>query len=108
MSLVLIWIIFGLLIGSLGTYLLYTERGRNPEQGALLGAGVGAVGNLVALIPLWTYIYRQGQHPGGYIPEKERAPLDSRFFIRVALYAALVLLLLFYLLPVYTVISTSL
>lgn len=121
---VISWIIFGSLIGSLGTYLLYDYRGYEAERGALLGGLFGAVGNLVALIPLWAYVLVKGAPfsspvlatagaAAEFVPTtrydtaRAQSPLMRRF-LRFALYAFLVLMMLVYLLPVYTVVSTSL
>jgi hypothetical protein len=51
------WIIFGALVGSLGTYLFHDYKGFNGQIGALWGGLIVAVGNLVFLIPLWAYIF---------------------------------------------------
>ncbi len=120
------WIIFGSLIGSLGTYLLYDYRKQDAQAGALLGGLVGAVGNLVLLIPLWGYILIKGIPfrqpvaavagadlaqayvvPSRYQAARERSRWTGRAF-RFLLYAFLVLMTLVYLMPVYTVVTTSL
>lgn len=130
MNEVIYWVIFGSLIGSLGTYLLYTERQRDPETGALIGAGIGAVGNLLLLVPFWAYIYFQGKQPAFAIAAARgqldfsgisaagvsktadttaaRSRLPMRRIIRIAIYAFLIALMIAYLLPVYTVVTTSL
>lgn len=106
MEFVILWLILGALIGSLGTYLLFERMGRDPERGALIGAGVGAVGTLILLIPLWVYSYVQGPQ-AGYVP-RGRPPVETRHYVRVALYAFLIFMTIVYLLPIYTVVSTSL
>lgn len=125
MELILYWIIFGTLIGSLGTYLLYDYKQAPAQTGALIGAGIGVVGNLFALIPWWVYVYRQGavipgeprDVPGGVPLTPEPAPRASqaraqspvvRRGLRALLYALLAVMVLFYMLPVYTVVVTSL
>ena len=120
------WVIFGVLIGSLGTYLFYDYRKRDPQVGALLGGVVGAVGNLVLLLPLWVYIVVKGvpydptarakdlprdlkvykQAPRRRVM-RGRSPL-VRYGIRFSLYAFLVLVTILYLLPAYVVVTTSL
>ncbi len=107
MTIVISWIVFGLLVGSLGTYLLYLDRMRSPDRGALVGGLLGAVGNLLVLIPWWVYIYLQGRQ-GDAAELEERAPLETRHFVRIGLYAVLLLVTIMYLIPVYTVITTSL
>lgn len=124
MNFIIWWVIFGILIGSLGTYLLYTSKKQDAETGALVGALVGAIGNLVLLIPLWAYIYTQGRYLGiqstavageaaimPAVPTSVTARPSSMTFRRtgrVALYLFLFLMTLVYLLPVYTVVTTSL
>jgi glucose/mannose transport system permease protein len=124
MNLILWWVIFGILIGSLGTYLLYTSQKQDAEMGALVGALVGAVGNLVLLVPLWVYIYTQGRYIGiqatagageaAMLPAVSTAltarpsSAAGRRAGRVALYLVLLFMTLIYLLPVYTVVTTSL
>jgi len=128
LSFIINWVLFGIIIGSLGTYLLYSMRGRNGHIGAPLGAAVGAVGNLVLLIPLWAYIYTQNRFPGTTF-ESSKAVIPAQTAIhtsgtqlqingisswlfkrlgRIALYAALIFMMAAYLLPVYTVVTTSL
>ena len=118
------WVIFGILIGSLGTYLFYGEKGRDAQQGALVGALVGGVGNLVLLVPLWAYVVTRPAKAaaGPALPPaqiealiKPRAGAEVRDQSmlwkrvgRITLYAFLVLMVLFYLMPVYTVVTTSL
>ncbi len=117
------WIIFGSLIGSLGTYLLYTHQGREAQNGALVGGLAGAVGNLVVLLPMWAVmLVRQGQFATSpavparavvYAPpavetlSRQRSAWMRRLG-RVGLYAILVGMMILYLLPVYTVVTTSL
>jgi glucose/mannose transport system permease protein len=120
MNYVIFWIIFGTLIGSLGTYLLYMAKGRDGNDGVLVGALAGAVGNLVVLVPLWAYLGTQRlavpqavEVPADFVIQRrvETAKQQSRVMKRVgrvALYAFLVLMVLFYLMPVYTVVTTSL
>jgi hypothetical protein len=43
----------GALIGALITPLVYWSKGRKPASGFFAGVLVGAIGNLVLLIPLW-------------------------------------------------------
>lgn len=123
MNFILWWVIFGTLIGSLGTYLLYTARQQEAEQGAVVGAIVGAVGNLLLLVPLWAYVYTQNRYPGQFHKAKQTAgevqiptrvaharpqSMLLRRVGRVVLYLFLLLMMVFYLLPVYTVVTTSL
>ena len=133
MTEVIYWIIFGLLIGSLGTYLLYTYFGREDDlqRGALLGGAVGAVGSLVLLLPLWAYLYTQNARRAQLVAGDARVPYSAAIVVpvtppptlidrlnatgidlqriwRVVLYILLVGLALIYLMPMYTVISTSL
>jgi len=121
MNLVIAWVIFGALIGSLGTYLLYSYQRRDPENGALLGTFVGAVGNVALLLPLWAYLFfthpkRRGPAAHYEWHKPVRTGPDFFFMIqpylrplwRVFLYAFLIALLVLYLLPVYTVVTTSL
>lgn len=124
---VLYWMIFGTLVGSMGTYLLYEYKGRAPQPGALIGAGVGAVGNLLALVPFWVYSYTQnvyvgqGADPGALqelelgavVPSEAEQVLHEqsstmRRITRVAIYAFLIGMVLMYLMPIYTVVTTSL
>jgi glucose/mannose transport system permease protein len=118
------WVIFGILIGSLGTYLLYGEKGRDAQQGALVGALIGGVGNLVLLVPLWAYVYTRpataaagpALHPAqvkALIKPRAVTEIHDQSLLwkrvgRFALYAFLVLMVVFYLIPVYTVVTTSL
>ncbi|HEX3049188.1 MAG TPA: carbohydrate ABC transporter permease [Aggregatilineaceae bacterium] len=120
MTLIASWIIFGTLIGSLGTYLVYTLKGRDGNDGVLLGAAAGAVGNLVLLLPLWAYLGTQHllgtgvapkTAPVDLIPRAKTARPQSRILKhtgRLALYGILLLMVILYLLPVYTVVTTSL
>jgi glucose/mannose transport system permease protein len=121
MNFIISWLIFGTLIGSLGTYLLYMAKGRDGNDGVLVGALVGAVGNLVLLIPLWGYLITQRLNrplqpvgiPADFVIQRrvETARPQSRIVKRVGrimLYVFLVSMVLFYLLPVYTVVTTSL
>lgn len=125
MDFAIYWVVFGMLIGSLGTYLLYTYQNREAQSGALLGAGIGAVGNLVLLVPLWAYLFVRGGQaaaavtPTGRLvglaplPKTQVKPLRrhsmaARRIGRYGLYALLILLVVVYLLPVYTVVTTSL
>jgi hypothetical protein len=43
----------GALIGALITPLVYWNKGRKPASGFFAGVLVGAIGNLILLIPLW-------------------------------------------------------
>ncbi len=127
MTLVLYWVIFGTLIGSLGTYLLYDYNGREAQPGALIGAGIGAVGNLILLVPFWVYTHTQGRYWGqtedvdalqeldleAVVPSGARQTAREQSYImrrvfRLLIYAFLILMVLIYLLPVYTVVTTSL
>jgi len=132
---ILLWIIFGILIGSLGSYLLYRAIGREEEEqrAAVIGALIGAVGNLVLLLPLWAYLYRQNRpalqpqlalagegalslrgglaKPQPAIPEEaavSRRGVHLRPLWRFLLYAFLIFMVILYLLPMYTVVTTSL
>jgi len=119
---VLNWIIFGSLIGSLGTYLLHTYRGREAQTGALVGGVVGAVGNLVVLVPMWAYMLTQNRYFGEFAapasvdvsisPRSDTLARQRSLWLRrlgrVGLYAILIGLMLVYLMPVYTVVTTSL
>jgi glucose/mannose transport system permease protein len=138
------WIVFGLLLGSLGSYLLYRYFDREEEQqhAALIGGLVGAVGNLIALIPLWIYLYSHNttapsqlaaagamaEGGSGAIPatsdavrwrpeakrkritsdRQVRAKRTARTGGRLLLYVLLIVLAMIYLMPMYTVITTSL
>lgn len=120
------WIVFGALIGSLGTFLLYDYKGHPGNRGALIGGLVGMVGNLVLLVPLWAYIWIKGPvysepvlvtaSAGASVDytvsaRVETARAQSRLLQRLGrflLYAFLIGMTLVYLLPVYTVVSTSL
>lgn len=115
------WAIFGALVGSLGTYLLYDYTRRDAQLGALIGAGVGAVGNLVLLLPLWAYVLARGRQPelvpAGSVglatalvkqPEPRRLPFDPGKLVRPLLYLFLIAMVLIFLMPVYTVVMTSL
>ncbi len=116
------WVIFGSLIGSLGTYLLYTHRGREAQNGALIGGLVGAAGNLVVLVPMWAYMLTQNRYFGSsaasvssaaYVPpvddtlSRHRSVWRHRLG-RFGLYFILIGMMILYLLPVYTVVTTSL
>ena len=118
------WIIFGAIIGSFGTYLLYDYRGYEPDPGALLGGLVGAVGNLVLLIPLWGYVWVKGMPfqpaSAGVVPVTAGVPVSPsvytaqdqspllRTVLRIVPYVFLIGMTIIYLLPVYTVVTTSL
>jgi len=124
------WVIFGLLVGSFGTYLLYTYFGREDHQkGALLGAAVGAVGGPVLLLPLWAYLYVQNTRAiqiagagavlgrAAFVPRVPPPTLGDRLRAagidlgrvwRVLVYVILIVLAIGYLLPMYTVVTTSL
>lgn len=127
MTVVLYWVIFGTLIGSLGTYLLYDYNGREAQPGALLGAVIGAVGNLVLLVPFWVYTHSQNRYwgqtediealqemdleaviPSGAVETAREQSYIMRRVFRLAIYAFLILMVMIYLLPVYTVVTTSL
>ena len=85
MTEVIYWIIFGLLIGSLGTYLLYTYFGREDDlqRGALLGGAVGAVGSLVLLLPLWAYLYTQNARRAQLVAGDARVPYSAAIVVPV-------------------------
>jgi hypothetical protein len=51
----------GALIGALITPLVYWNKGRKPASGFFVGVLVGAVGNLILLIPLWLML--KPRHP---------------------------------------------
>jgi glucose/mannose transport system permease protein len=129
MNPVLYWIVFGALIGSLGTYLLYDYRRQDAQTGAVVGALAGAVGNLVLLIPLWVYTYTQNRYFGVQTAAVSidttqlalstgtaevtatRAKPQSivlKRLMRVLLYAFLIGMVIVYLMPIYTVVTTSL
>ncbi len=49
----------GALIGALITPLVYWAKGRKPASGFFAGVLVGALGNLVLLLPLWVLLRRR-------------------------------------------------
>ncbi len=49
----------GALIGALVTPLVYWGKGRKPASGFFAGVLVGALGNLILLIPLWIVLNRR-------------------------------------------------
>lgn len=115
------WVIFGTLVGSLGTYLLYDTMRRDAQLGAVIGAAMGAVGNLVLLIPFWVYIATHGKQPelvpAGSVgmmtalekpTEQRRLPVDLGRLTRPLIYLFLILMVVAFLMPVYTVVMTSL
>lgn len=116
------WVIFGALVGSLGTFLLYDLMRRNAQRGALVGALIGAVGNLALLVPFWAYIYTRGRQPelvpagsvGMLIPLAEepapraRLPFELKKLMRPLIYLFLIAMVVIFLLPIYTVVMTSL
>lgn len=115
------WVIFGTLVGSLGTYLLYDYLRRDAQVGALIGALIGAVGNLVLLVPLWAYLVWRGPQPArvpaGTVglatalarrPEPRRLPFQPGKLVRPLIYLFLIAMVLVFLMPVYTVVMTSL
>lgn len=116
------WVIFGTLVGSSGTFLLYDLMRRNAQHGALIGALVGAIGNLVLLVPFWAYIYSRGRQPelvaagsvGMLAPLAEEAaprarlPFELKKLVRPLIYLFLIAMVAVFLLPIYTVVMTSL
>ncbi len=48
-----LWVLSGALIGLASTPIVYSDKGHNPASGAFTGLIVGAVGNLLLLVPLW-------------------------------------------------------
>jgi glucose/mannose transport system permease protein len=113
-------IIFGILLGSYGTHLLYKalKREDGAQKGALIGALVGAVGNLPLLLLFWGYLYWKvpqqlapstaGMTDNPALSFNLPVNLPTRYIWRVVIYALLIIMVLVYLLPMYTVITTSL
>ncbi|MBN2304754.1 MAG: hypothetical protein JXQ72_09775, partial [Anaerolineae bacterium] len=48
-----LWAVIGAVIGLIVTPIIYGSKGRKPWMGAFVGVVMGAVGNLVLLVPLW-------------------------------------------------------
>ena len=53
----IIWGVFGALIGSFGTAFIHQKTGRDVQMGGLLGALVGAVGGIFLLTLFWLWLY---------------------------------------------------
>ncbi len=47
------WAVIGAIIGLVATPIIYANKGRSPRMGAFVGVVMGAVGNLILLVPLW-------------------------------------------------------
>jgi glucose/mannose transport system permease protein len=137
MTVVLEWIIFGALFGSIGSYLLYKmlHHDEEAQEAALIGAGVGAVGGPILLVPLWAYWYIKLRNTlslaaATYVGEVDILAVPPPTFWsrtwdsitdvvpplkklnlavmgRALIYAFLVFMVLVYLMPVYTVVTTS-
>lgn len=59
-----LWAVIGAVIGVIVTPILYANKGRNPWMGAFVGVVMGAVGNLILLVPLWIFAPRlEGERP---------------------------------------------
>lgn len=57
MGYVLMWGLFGALIGSFGTAFIHERTGRDVQMGGLIGAAVGAFGSVPLLVILWLWLY---------------------------------------------------
>jgi hypothetical protein len=65
MRYVIFWMIFWAVIGSFGTAYLHERTGRDVTMGGLIGALVGAVGNIFFLMILWVWLYYYAPSPVG-------------------------------------------
>ncbi|WP_119071775.1 response regulator [Aggregatilinea lenta] len=81
LQILLVWVITGAVLGALITSILYARKQRNPLPGAVLGGVLGAVGNLIALVPLWLSIVRSDD-------SRPRTPVDPD--MREAVMAAVI------------------
>lgn len=62
----LVWAATGALLGALITPFAFGARGRKPATGFFVGVLVGALGNLLLLVPLWLLLKRRPKpvYPG--------------------------------------------
>jgi NADH-quinone oxidoreductase subunit M len=58
-----IWAISGAVIGAIVTAIFYNNKGRNTWTGMWFGAVIGAVGNLLFLVPMWLFAPALGGEP---------------------------------------------
>lgn len=63
-TLLVLWSLSGALSGAVVTPLLLVPRGYSLVASVLLGMGLGGVGNLLTLLPLWLLLGRHGAHTG--------------------------------------------
>ena len=54
---VILWVIVWAIVGSFGTAYLHQRTGRDVQMGGLIGAVVGAVGQIFLLALLWVWLY---------------------------------------------------
>jgi len=52
----LVWAASGAIIGAVVSSIVYGSKQRNAWMGVLVGAILGAIGNLLFLVPLWVYV----------------------------------------------------
>lgn len=77
-TLLVLWSLSGALLGALLTPLLLAPRGYSRGASLLLGMGLGGVGNLLALLPLWLLLGRRDAHGG-----KSSNTYDDNFRIQI-------------------------
>ena len=54
---VILWIVVWAIVGSFGTAYIHQRTGRDVQMGGLIGAVVGAVGQIFLLVLLWCWLY---------------------------------------------------
>ncbi|NLX10998.1 MAG: cytochrome C oxidase subunit IV family protein [Chloroflexi bacterium] len=75
--LILFWAMSGALIGGVVTPILAANKRVNEWLAALLGTIAGAVGNLVALVPLWLVLSRRPDVADERLPwQRDAAPFE--------------------------------
>jgi hypothetical protein len=57
MTYIIAWALFWGIVGSFGTAYIHERTGRDVTMGGLIGAAVGAVGQIFLLVLLWVWIY---------------------------------------------------
>jgi hypothetical protein len=72
MRYIILWAIFWAIVGSFGTAYLHQRTGRDVQMGGLIGAVVGAIGQIFFLMILWVWLYYGSPGPVGRLHNPRR------------------------------------